>query len=132
MLAGYARVSTPDQSTALQIDALSAAGCERIFEDCVSGVRSNRPGLASALDWMREGDTLVVWRLDRLGRSLSDLVATVRGLEERGFGFRSLNEGFDTTTATGKLLFNFFGMLAQFERDLISERTKASLVAARA
>ncbi|MCE2524125.1 MAG: recombinase family protein [Rhodobacteraceae bacterium] len=132
MLAGYARVSTPQQSTALQTDALSAAGCERIFEDCVSGVKSDRPGLASALDWMREGDTLVVWRLDRLGRSLSDLVATVRGLEEKGFAIRSLNEGFDTTTATGKLLFNFFGMMAQWERDLLSERTIASLVVAAA
>ncbi len=100
MLAGYARVSTLDQNPEPQLDALRAAGCGRIFEDRASGARSDRPGLAEALDWMREGDILVVWRLDRLGRSLPQLVATVRRLEERGFGLRSLTEGIDTTTAS--------------------------------
>ena len=95
MLAGYARISTLDQNPELQLDALSAAGSERIFEDRASGVRSDRPGLAEALDWMREGDTLVVWKLDRLGRSLPQLVATIRQLEEEGFGCRSLTEGID-------------------------------------
>ena len=132
MLAGYARVSTLDQNPELQLDALSAAGCEKIFEDRASGVQSDRPGLAQALEWLREGDTLVVWRLDRLGRSLPQLVATVRELEERGFGFRSLTEGVDTTTASGTLVFHVFGALAQFERDLVRERTMAGLAAARA
>ena len=132
MLAGYARVSTLDQNPELQLDALSAAGCERIFEDRSSGARSDRSGLAEALDWMREGDTLVVWRLDRLGRSLPQLVATVRKLEERGFGFRSLTEGIDTTTASGTLVFHVFGALAQLERDHIREQTMAGLAAARA
>ena len=123
-----------DQNPELQLDAPGAAGCERIFEDRASGARSDRPGLARALDWMREGDTLVVWKLNRLGRSLPQLVATVCELEERGFGFRSLTEGIDTTTATanGTLVFHVFGALAQFERDLIRERTMAGLVAARA
>ena len=131
MLAGYARVSTLDQNPDLQLDALRAAGCERIFEDRASGARADRPGLARALDWLREGDALVVWRLDRLGRSLPQLVATVRQLEERGFGFRSLTEGIDTTTASGTLVFHVFGALAQFERDLVGERTLAGLAAAR-
>ncbi len=132
MLAGYARVSTLDQNPELQLDALGAAGCGRIFEDRASGARSDRPGLARALDWMREGDTLVVWRLDRLGRSPPQLVATVRQFEERGFGFRSLTEGIDTTTASGTLVFHVFGALAQFERDLVRERTTAGLAAAKA
>ncbi len=132
MLAGCARVSTLDQNPELQLDALSAAGCERIFEDRASSARSDRPELAEALDWMRKGDTLVVWKLDRLGRSLPQLVATVRQLEERGFGFRSLTEGIDATTASGTLVFHVFGALAQFERDLIRERTMAGLAAARA
>ena len=132
MLAGYARVSTLDQNPELQIDALRAAGCGRIFEDRASGARSDRPGLAEALDWMRRGDTLVVWRLDRLGRSLPQLVATVRRLEAAGLGFRSLTEGIDTTTASGTLVFHVFGALAQFERDLTRERTMAGLAAARA
>ena len=131
MLAGYARVSTLDQNPELQLDALAAAGCERIFEDRASGTRSDRPGLAEALDWMRKGDTLVVWKLDRLGRSLPQLVATVRQLEEEGFGFRSLTEGIDTTTASGTLVFHVFGALAQFERDLNREQTMAGLAAAR-
>ena len=130
MLAGYARVSTLDQNPELQLDALRAAGCERIFEDRASGTRADRPGLAEALDWMRRGDTLAVWRLDRLGRSLPQLVATVRRLEEKGLGFRSLTEGIDTTTASGTLVFHVFGALAQFERDLIRERTMAGLAAA--
>ncbi len=106
MLAGYARVSALDQNPGLQLDALSAAGCERIFENRASGARSDRPGLADALDWLRKGDTLVVWKLDRLGRSLPQLVATIRELEERGFGFRSLTEGIDTTTASKQCSYN--------------------------
>ena len=106
MLAGYARVSTLDQNPEPQLDALRAAGCDRIFEDRASGARSDRPELAEALGWMREGDTLVVWRLDRLGRSLPQLVATVRKLGEEGFGLRSLTEGIDTTTASGTLVFH--------------------------
>ena len=132
MLAGYARVSTLDQNPAPQLDALRDAGCGRIFEDRASGARSDRPGLAEALGWMREGDTLVVWRLDRLGRSLPQLVATVKTLEERGFGLRSLTEGIDTASASGTLVFHVFGALAQFERDLTRERTMAGLAAARA
>ena len=132
MLAGYARVSTLDQNPEPQLDALRTAGCDRIFEDRASGARSDRPGLAEALGWMRKGDTLVVWRLDRLGRSLPQLVATVRRLEAAGFGLRSLTEGIDTTTASGTLVFHVFGALAQFERDLTRERTLAGLAAARA
>ena len=132
MLAGYARVSTLDQNPELQLDALTAARCGRIFEDRASGARSDRPGLAEALGRMRKGDTLVVRRLDRPGRSLQQLVATVRELEGRGFGFRSLTEGIDTTTASGTLVFHVFGALARFERDLIRERTMAGLAAARA
>ncbi|MDE0311679.1 MAG: recombinase family protein [Caldilineaceae bacterium] len=131
LLAGYAHVSTLDQNPELQLDALSTAGCERIFEDRASGTRADRPGLAEALGWMRKGDALIVWRLDRLGRSLPQLVATVRRLEEEGFGFRSLTEGIDTTTASGTLVFHVFGALAQFERDLVRERTMAGLAAAR-
>ena len=129
---GYARVSTADQSLAPQIDALNATGCETIFEDCVSGAKTERPGLNNALDYLRSGDTLVVWKLDRLGRSMAHLIETVRGLDERGIGFRSLTEGIDTTTSGGTLVFHLFGALAQFERDLIRERTRAGLDAAAA
>ena len=131
-LIGYARVSTAEQDTALQTDALRKAGCERIFEDTVSGAKADRPGLTAALAYVREGDALVVWRLDRLGRSLPHLIETVGALEGRGVGFRSLMEAIDTTTSGGRLIFHVFGALGQFERDLIRERTKAGLAAAAA
>src|SRR3954452_19271661 len=130
MLIGYARVSTLDQTLALQQDALTAAGCGDIYTDTVSGSVTDRPGLANALSHLRTGDTLVVWRLDRLGRSLSHLIETVRQLQEQGIGFRSLQEQIDTTTSGGKLVFHVFGALAEFERDLIMERTHAGLQAA--
>src|SRR4051794_24472729 len=132
MLIGYARVSTLDQTLALQQDALTAAGCEHIYTDTVSGSVTTRPGLTQALSHLRAGDTLVVWRLDRLGRSLAHLIDTIRQLQERGIGFRSLQEQLDTTTSGGKLVFHVFGALAEFERDLIRERTHAGLAAARA
>ncbi len=129
---GYARTSTAGQSLAPQIDALKAAGCREIFEDCVSGAKTDRPGLNEALDYLRSGDTLIVWKLDRLGRSMRHLIDTVRDLDQRGIGFRSLTEGIDTTTSGGTLVFHLFGALAQFERDLIRERTRAGLNAAAA
>jgi DNA invertase Pin-like site-specific DNA recombinase len=131
-LIGYARVSTSDQDPALQIDALSEAGCVRIFEERASGALDARPELARLLDHLREGDTVVVWRLDRLGRSLRHLIDVVSELDARKVGFRSLGEGIDTGTAGGKLVFHLFGALAEFERELIRERTKAGLAAARA
>lgn len=131
-LIGYARVSTIDQDPALQIDALRSAGCERIFEDVSSGAKAERAGLADALAYLRDGDVLVVWRLDRLGRSLAHLIDTVGALEARGVGFRSLSETIDTTTSGGRLIFHVFGALGQFERDLIRDRTKAGLTAAAA
>ncbi len=132
MLVGYARVSTQEQTLHLQQDALTRAGCERSFTDTVSGTKAERPGLAQALEFVRSGDTLVVWRLDRLGRSLPHLITTVTQLAERGIGFRSLTEQIDTTSSNGRLIFNIFGALAEFERDLIRERTQAGLAAARA
>ena len=132
MLLGYARVSTTEQDLALQQDALTAAGCERIYTDRASGAKADRPGLAEAIQYARDGDTIVVWKLDRLGRSLPHLIETVTELERRGIGFKSLTESLDTTTPGGRLLFHLFGALAQFERDLIRERTNAGLVAARA
>ena len=132
MLIGYARISTGDQNADLQKDALQQAGCERIFTDVASGVRSDRAGLAEALGYLRIGDTLVVWKLDRLGRSLKHLIETVQSLESRKLGLRSLREQIDTTTSGGKLIFHMFGALAEFERDLIRERTLAGLSAARA
>lgn len=131
-LIGYARVSTADQNPALQLDALTAAGCERLFEDRVSGTTTERPSLTEAVSYARKGDVLVVWKLDRLGRSLAHLIETVRLLDGKSVGFRSLTEGMDTTTPGGTLLFHMFGALAQFERDLISERTRAGLRAAEA
>ncbi len=128
-LIGYARVSTADQNLSLQLDALRSAGCERIFEDRVSGAKESRPGLDAALAWVRGEDTLAVWRLDRLGRDMKHLIRTVRDLEKAGVGFRSLTEGIDTTTPGGMLVFHIFGALAQFERDLLRERTRAGLVA---
>jgi DNA invertase Pin-like site-specific DNA recombinase len=132
MLIGYARVSTGDQNTKLQIDALKRAGCKRIFEEKASGARADRPELAKAMAIAREKDILVVWRLDRLGRSLPHLITTIRGLGDQGVGFRSLTENIDTTSSGGKLVFHLFGALAEFERDIIRERTKAGLAAARA
>lgn len=132
MLVGYARVSTAEQSLALQQDALTKAGCDRTFSDVVSRAVEERVGLAAALDYVREGDTLVVWRLDRLGRTLRHLIAQVTALDARGVGFWSLAEAMDTTTTGGRLVFHIFGALAEFERDLIRERTKAGLAAARA
>ncbi len=117
MLIGYARVSTLEQTLALQQDALTQAGCERLFTDTASGSLTQRPGLTEALDFARPGDTLVVWRLDRLGRSLRHLIDTVAVLQQRGIGFRSLQEQIDTTTSGGKLVFHVFGALAEFERD---------------
>jgi DNA invertase Pin-like site-specific DNA recombinase len=131
-LIGYARVSTAEQDTALQTDALRKAGCERVFEDTASGAKADRPGLADALAYLRDGDVLAVWRLDRLGRSLPHLIETIGALEARGVGFRSLTEAIDTTTPGGRLIFHVFGALGQFERDLIRERTKAGLTAAAA
>jgi DNA invertase Pin-like site-specific DNA recombinase len=132
-LIGYARVSTAEQDLALKLDALNAAGTSRIFEDRGnSGAKTERPGLTAALSFLREGDTIVVWKLDRLGRSMTHLLQTVAELEGRGVGFRSLTENIDTTTPTGRLVFHFFGALGQFERDLIRERTNAGLAAAAA
>jgi DNA invertase Pin-like site-specific DNA recombinase len=131
-LLGYARVSTTDQHPQLQVDALERAGCYRVFTETASGARSDRPVLEQVLDQLRPGDTLVVWKLDRLGRSLRHLVDTVTGLADRGVGFRSLQEAIDTTTPGGKLVFHVFAALAEFERDLIRERTSAGLAAARA
>lgn len=132
MLVGYARISTQEQTLDLQKDALRKAGCERFFTDVISGAKQERKGLQEVLSFMREGDTLVVWKLDRLGRSLKHLIETVTALNQRGIGFRSLTEQIDTTSSGGKLIFHVFGALAEFERDLIRERTNAGLVAARA
>jgi DNA invertase Pin-like site-specific DNA recombinase len=132
MKIGYARVSTLDQNPNLQRDALEAAGCEKVFFDQVSGTVAQRPGLEKIKELLRKGDTLVVWRLDRLGRSLRDLIEWVRYLDEQGVGLQSLHEAIDTTTPTGRLTFHLFGALAEFERNLIQERTQAGLAAARA
>jgi DNA invertase Pin-like site-specific DNA recombinase len=131
-LLGYARVSTAQQDAALQHDELRAAGCWKTWTDVASGARVDRPQLAAVLEALRPGDTLVVWRLDRLGRSLPHLIETVRQLEERAVGFRSLRESIDTTTPGGRLVFHVFGALASFERELVQERTRAGLDAARA
>ena len=132
MLVGYMRVSTPDQDIALQEDALRKAGCEQIYSDIASGASVERAGLKRALDFTRSGDVLVVWRLDRLGRSLQHLIETVTALEKRKSGFKSLTELIDTTTSSGRLVFQIFASLAEFERSLIQERTHAGLKAARA
>lgn len=133
MQVGYARVSTRDQSPALQCDALQAAGCERIFEETASGASRERPQLQAALDFMREGDTLIVWKLDRLARSTRQLIETVEQLAARGIGLRCLTQSqIDTTTAGGRLIFTIFGAIAEFEREIIRERTRAGLDAARA
>jgi DNA invertase Pin-like site-specific DNA recombinase len=132
MLIGYARVSTDDQNLDLQRDALRQAGCDKIYTDRQSGASAERAGLTTALEVVRSGDTLVVWRLDRLGRSLKDLIRLVERLEQRGVGLKSLQENLDTTTSGGRLVFHLFGALAEFERNLIRERTQAGLSAARA
>ena len=131
MLIGYARVSTVDQNLALQRDALTEAGCGKIFTEQMSGAVADRPALHDALEFARSGDTLIVWKLDRLARSTKQLIETVENLRVRGIGFRSLTEALDTTTAQGRLVFHMFGALAEFERGLIRERTQAGLAAAR-
>jgi DNA invertase Pin-like site-specific DNA recombinase len=132
MLIGYARVSTADQTLALQQDALEKAGCTKIFTDVMSGAKAERKGLEEALNYVRENDTLVVWRLDRLGRSLKDLIEQLTELHRRNIGFKSLTENINTMTPGGKLIFHIFGALAEFERDPIKERTTAGPEAARA
>jgi DNA invertase Pin-like site-specific DNA recombinase len=132
MLIGYARVSTDEQKLDLQLDALNGAGCAKVFSDTLSGARDDRPGLARAIGMLDAGDVLVVWKLDRLGRSLPHLVSVVGDLQARGIEFRSLQESIDTTTPGGRLVFHVFAALAQFERELVRERTKAGLQAARA
>jgi DNA invertase Pin-like site-specific DNA recombinase len=131
MKIGYARVSTDDQNLSLQLDALAAAGCEKVFQDHVSGAAEKRPGLDAALAALQPGDVLTVWRLDRLGRSMRHLVSTVADFAERGIGFQSITEAMDTTTAGGELLFHVMGALAQFERRLNAERSRAGIEAAR-
>lgn len=132
MLIGYARVSSLDQNLDLQIDALGKVGCDRTFSDTCSGAENSRPGLQTALSHLRAGDTLVVWKLDRLGRNLKHLIDTVDELNHKNIGFRSLTESIDTTTSAGKLVFTIFGALAEFERGIIRERTLAGLASARA
>ena len=132
MLIGYARVSTDEQNPDFQEDALKAAGCEKIIVDRVSGATAKRPGLEKLSELLRQGDTLVVWRLDRLGRSLKDLIEWVNRLEQWGVGLHSLQESIDTQSSSGKLIFHIFGALAEFERHLIEDRTRAGLAAARA
>lgn len=132
MLIGYARVSTPDQKLDMQRDELKHAGCKKMFSDIASGATSARTGRDEAIAYARKGDVIVVWKLDRFGRSLADLIQTVQQLQGRGVGFRSLHERIDTTTSGGRLIFHMFGALAEFERDLIRERTMAGLAAARA
>jgi DNA invertase Pin-like site-specific DNA recombinase len=132
MKIGYARVSTKEQSLNLQEDALKKAGCKKIYSEHISGANANRPQLQEMIQHLREGDVIIVWKLDRLGRSLRDLVNLISQFQEMGVGFRSLHDNIDTTTPTGKLTFHLFAALAEFERDIISSRTKAGLEAARA
>ena len=131
MFVGYARVSTQDQNPQLQLDALTAVDCEKIFVEKASGAQRDRPELSAAIDYARAGDTLVVWKLDRLARSLKQLIETIEALEQREIGFRSLTEAIDTTTSGGRLVFHIFASLAEFERSIIRERTRAGLEAAR-
>lgn len=132
MIIGYARVSTQDQHSELQMNALKEVGCEQIFEEKFTGKLKERPQLSQCLSTLRAGDTLVVWKMDRLARSLKDLVEIIEDLQQRKIGFRSLTEAIDTTSAGGKLIFHIFVALAEFEHSLIIERTKAGLAAARA
>lgn len=129
---GYARISTADQKLNLQIDALEKEGCTKIFTDTISGTRADRPGFDDLLSYIRPGDTLVVWKLDRLGRTMSFLVRLIDQFDKKGVNFKSLTEGIDTTTTVGKFTFNIFGSLAQFERDMIRERSLAGQAAAKA
>jgi DNA invertase Pin-like site-specific DNA recombinase len=131
MLIGYARVSTEEQSLDVQLDALKRAGCKRIFSDKVSTTKTNFPGLADAVSHLRHGDVLVIWKLDRLGRTVKGLVAFVADLHERKIQFRSLTDGIDTTTPAGRFFFHIMASLAQMERELLTERTRAGLEAAR-
>ncbi|WP_218081719.1 recombinase family protein [Anthocerotibacter panamensis] len=132
MLIGYARVSTDDQNLDLQQDALQKAGCDKIYEDKISGAKADRPGLITALEVIRADDTLVIWRLDRLGRSLKDLIHLMEVLNQKEAGLLSLQESINTASSAGKLVFHIFGSLAEFERNLIRERTQAGMAAARA
>lgn len=132
MLIGYARVSTREQNLDLQLDALREAGCEKIFEDKLSGARSERPGLSRLKDSLRPGDTVVIWRLDRLARSLKDLITWVNWLHEQEVSLKSLNDPIDTTTPAGELVFHIFGAIAEFERNVNRERSRAGMEAARA
>lgn len=132
MLIGYARVSTHEQNLDLQLDALKQAGCDRIFTDKISTRKAERKGLQDALEFVRPGDVLVVWKLDRLGRTLKQLIELVMSFDQQGIGFKSLKETIDTTSSTGRLVFHIFASLAEFERDIIQERTRAGLDAARA
>jgi DNA invertase Pin-like site-specific DNA recombinase len=131
MLIGYARVSTRDQRPDLQMDALREAGCERVFQETVSGAKRDRPELKAAVDFMRIGDTLVVWKLDRLARSTRQLLETVEDFEQRGIGLKTITQNIDTTNAGGRLIFTVFSAIAEFEREIIRERTLAGLDAAR-
>ena len=131
MKIGYARISTVDQNLELQTDALEKVGCEKIFTDQASGAKDDRKGLMDAVEFCRQGDSLVVWKLDRLGRSLKHLIETINLLHEKKVGFISVQESIDTTTSGGKLIFHVFGALAEFERELIRERTNAGLASAR-
>src|SRR5215212_5766466 len=132
MFVGYARISTTDQTLDLQHDALAKAGCTKIFTETASGAQTERKGLQEAISYVRPGDTLVVWKLDRLGRSLKDLITRITELNDRKIGFKSLTENIDTTTSSGKRIFHIFGALAEFERDIIRERSNAGLEAATA
>lgn len=132
MKIGYARVSTQDQNLDMQIDALKTAGCEIIFEEKISGKTKERPELTKLFEKLRKGDTVVVWKLDRLGRSLKDLIDLITKMQHIGVSFLSIQDGINTTTATGRFTFNIFASLAEFEREIISERTKAGLTSARA
>lgn len=132
MKIGYARISTPDQNITMQEDALRIDGCNEIYSDVISGIKHDRPGLLKLLEYAREGDTIVVWKLDRMGRSTQDLINLMSLLDERKICFKSLQENIDTSTSSGKLIFHMFSALAQFERDIILERTHAGLAAARA
>ena len=132
MKIGYARVSTKEQNLSLQIDALKKEGCYMVFQEKVSGSKADRPELRKMIDQLREGDIIIIWKLDRLGRSLRDLVNLIKEIQDKEAGLKSLNDSIDTTTAHGKLIFHIFASLAEFERDIISERTKAGLVSARA
>ena len=132
MLIGYSRISTSDQQLSLQHDALKEAGCEKIFQDIASGAKADRTGLKDAIEFARSGDVFCCWKLDRVGRSLRDLIDTINILNDKGVGFRSLTENLNTTSPSGMLLFHIFGSLAEFERALIRERTNAGLASARA